>query len=58
MNDPESEVSQAFKDVRTYSLLEELNTVPALRYKYKVRNSEKLKAEGHHGHDSKGGSHS
>ncbi|MCB0391013.1 MAG: 4Fe-4S dicluster domain-containing protein, partial [Bdellovibrionales bacterium] len=57
MNDPESEVSKAFKDVRTYSLLEELNTVPALRYRYKVRNSEKLKGGDHHGHDShnKGG---
>lgn len=58
MNDATSDVAKAFEDVRTYSLLEELNTVPALRYKYKVRNTEKLKAEGHHGHDSKGGDHS
>ncbi|MCB0355780.1 MAG: TAT-variant-translocated molybdopterin oxidoreductase [Bdellovibrionales bacterium] len=57
MNDPDSDVSKAFKDERAYSLLEELNTVPSLRYKYKVRNTDKLKGGDHHGHDShnKGG---
>ena len=47
MNDPKSRVSQIFKEERSYSLLEELNTQPALRYRVKIRNSEKKDSASH-----------
>jgi MoCo/4Fe-4S cofactor protein with predicted Tat translocation signal len=47
LNDPESAVSKALKDTRHYSLLEELNTRPAIQYASKIRNADKLKGEKH-----------
>ena len=49
VNDPKSKISQAFKDERTFSVLEEYNNIPMVRYKTKVRNTDKLKSKGHHG---------
>lgn len=51
MNDPDSRVSKSFKSGRTYSLLEELNAVPAVRYQTKIRNTAQLKSD----HAAKGG---
>lgn len=53
MNDPNSGVSQAFKSKRTYMVLQELNTLPSVRYKNKVRNAESL-ATTPHGHKEGG----
>ncbi len=39
MNDPESEVSKALKDERTYYVLQEMNTQPGVGYQVKVRNT-------------------
>lgn len=48
MNNEESRVSKKFKDERTYSLLEEINVVPSVRYMSRIWNTdEKLVA--HHG---------
>ncbi|MFK8136961.1 MAG: TAT-variant-translocated molybdopterin oxidoreductase [Bdellovibrionales bacterium] len=47
MNDPNSRVSQKFAEARTYSVLEEYNAVPAVRYQTKIRNAEREKD--HHG---------
>lgn len=41
MNDKESRVSKAFADARTYSLLEEYNAVPSVRYMTKIRNAKR-----------------
>ena len=54
MNDPNSQVSQMFKKKNSYGLLEELNTVPALRYQTKIRNTNTLKADKHNGADQGG----
>ena len=52
MNNPESKVSKLFKDARTYSLLEEYNAVPNVRYMSKIRNAKRETkhhgGEGHH----------
>ncbi len=50
VNDPESQVNKAFADERSFSVLEEYNNIPMVRYKTKIRNTEKLKSngEGHH----------
>ncbi|PIT98598.1 MAG: molybdopterin oxidoreductase [Bdellovibrionales bacterium CG10_big_fil_rev_8_21_14_0_10_45_34] len=49
MNDPNTQVSKLFKEQRTYSLLEEWNAQPSVRYMTKVRNTEHLKgAPAHH----------
>lgn len=42
MNDPKSRVSQLFANERTYSVLQELNTVPNVRYQSKIRNLQGL----------------
>ncbi|MES2769766.1 MAG: TAT-variant-translocated molybdopterin oxidoreductase [Bdellovibrionota bacterium] len=60
VNDPESQVAKLFKDPRSYSVLEEVNAVPSVRYQTKVRNSDTVATAKHHssdsaGHDSKGG---
>jgi molybdopterin-containing oxidoreductase family iron-sulfur binding subunit len=39
--DPNSAVSKLFVDARSYSLLEELNTVPRVRFQSRIRNSER-----------------
>ncbi|HEY1008005.1 MAG TPA: TAT-variant-translocated molybdopterin oxidoreductase, partial [Sphingobacteriaceae bacterium] len=38
-NDPNSAVSKALKDERTYYVLQEINTQPSIGYQVKVRNS-------------------
>ena len=53
-NDKTSKVSQAMAEKRTYSLLEELNAKPALKYRTKIRNSKTI-ALGNH--DSGKGHH-
>ena len=40
INDPESEVSKALKNERTYYILEELNVQPGIGYMTKVRNKD------------------
>ncbi|KAF0198790.1 MAG: molybdopterin oxidoreductase iron-sulfur binding subunit [Bacteroidetes bacterium] len=44
LNDPQSRVSQLFKDPRNYHLLEELHTLPKVGYLTLVRNSDENKA--------------
>ncbi|HEX2968039.1 MAG TPA: 4Fe-4S dicluster domain-containing protein [Bacteroidales bacterium] len=44
LNDPESRVSQLFKDPRRYGLLEELHTLPSVGFLTKVWNDEGEKA--------------
>ena len=41
LNDEKSKVRKAFEEKNAYSLLEELNTKPAVKYKTKIRNSDK-----------------
>lgn len=59
MHDKDSKVAASYKDKRNYTLLEELNNVPAVQYKSKIRNTNKIKShggKGHHGEqDSEGG---
>ena len=53
LKDKSSEVYRLFNREDSYSLLEELNTQPAVRYQVKVRNkkdSSDTKAEDHHHH--------
>jgi MoCo/4Fe-4S cofactor protein with predicted Tat translocation signal len=50
MNNPESRVSQVMKDGRGYTLLEEINARPAVKYLSKIRHTENLKTDGGHGH--------
>lgn len=55
LKDPNSAVAKLFDSERNYSLLEELNTKPALHYLTKIRNVDTLKTEkakGHEGHHS------
>ncbi|TNE79986.1 MAG: 4Fe-4S dicluster domain-containing protein [Bacteroidetes bacterium] len=40
MNDPESAISKAFAKERAYSVLEEINVQPSVRYMTKIRNVE------------------
>ena len=44
LNDPNSRVSELFKDSRNYHLLEELHTLPSVGYLTLVRNKEENKA--------------
>jgi len=39
LNDPESRISNMFKNERNYHLLEEIHTLPSVGYLTKVRNS-------------------
>lgn len=50
VNDPESKVSQWMKKKQAYSVLEDLNTKPAIRYLTKIRNREPIKTEHGEGH--------
>ena len=52
LNDKNSQVSQLFKDQRHYSLLEEFNTAPRVRYLAKIRNTDRPM-----GHDENHDSH-
>ncbi|MCB0393722.1 MAG: 4Fe-4S dicluster domain-containing protein, partial [Bdellovibrionales bacterium] len=47
VNDPNSKVSQGFKNERTFAVLEEVNNVPMVRYQTRLRNKEALKSSGH-----------
>lgn len=64
LNDTESRVSKLFHSNRNYTLLEEFNAAPRVRYLAKVRNTEREFASAHHGpgkdHEEapKGSSHS
>lgn len=51
LNDPTSRVAKLFAEKRTYGLLEDLNTVPRVRYMSRVRNAERASA-GEHGHEA------
>jgi molybdopterin-containing oxidoreductase family iron-sulfur binding subunit len=44
VNDPNSEVHKLFKNERSYRVLEELNTMTAVKYLVKVRDTETVKA--------------
>lgn len=44
VNDPNSEVHKLFKNERSYRVLEEINTMTAVKYQVKVRDIEKAKA--------------
>ena len=48
VNDSHSQVSQVFQEERSFSVLEEFNNVPMVRYQTKIRNTDKLKGGGHH----------
>jgi molybdopterin-containing oxidoreductase family iron-sulfur binding subunit len=54
LNDANAQVAKMFNQPKSYSLLEELNTKPRVRYQVKVRNTDALKGfdshheEGHH----------
>jgi MoCo/4Fe-4S cofactor protein with predicted Tat translocation signal len=50
VNDPDSKVAKLFKDPRSYSVLEELNAVPSVRYQTKVRNSDNIASNKEGGH--------
>lgn len=53
LNDSSSEVSKNQRALRSYSLLEELAVMPAVKYMTKVRNVSQLKSHGgDHGHSS------
>lgn len=60
LNDKDSEVSKMFASQRQYTLLEEVNAAPRVRYMAKIRNTDRAMANGHHeteqhapSHDSK-----
>jgi len=55
-NNEKDTVTAEFKAERSYALLEELNTQPAVRYQVKVRNVAELKGGSKH-HGSKEGGH-
>lgn len=60
LNDANSEVAKIFKtEERAYTLLEEWNAAPAVRYLSKIRNNDKESTGGHNGHGTaKQGEHS
>ncbi len=51
LKDPESKVSKLFNIENSYTLLEELNAKPAVKYLSKIRNTDALKGSGGHGHE-------
>lgn len=56
-NDKKTKVSKDFANKRAYTLLQELNLKPGLRYQAKVKNVKKLKSEkkpSHHGGSNHG----
>lgn len=50
LNDPESRVRKLFEEKRTYSVLEEFNTQPRVRYMTRVRNANREASSGGHHH--------
>lgn len=56
LNDPESKVSKLFNDQRQYTLLEEVNAAPRVRYLAKLRNTDRITSGTHdHGEAQKPG---
>ena len=47
LNDKDSAVAKMFQERRTYGVLEELNTVPRVRYMTRVRNTDREIGHGH-----------
>ncbi len=55
LNDKDSEVNKWFQSQRHYTLLEEFNAAPRVRYLAKIRNTQRELGGGHHnggGHDA------
>ncbi len=49
LNNPESAVAKLFKNERAYSVLEELNALPRIRYQTRIRNADRVEQhEGNH----------
>ena len=57
LNDPNSEVGKMHRNLRSYSLLEELAVYPAVKFLSKVRNVDELKTASHDQSNKKGGHH-
>ena len=55
MNDPNSRLSQSFKEERAYGLLEEWGAKPSVRYMTKIRNNNKETATEEHAAPKEGG---
>ncbi|MCB0379330.1 MAG: TAT-variant-translocated molybdopterin oxidoreductase [Bdellovibrionales bacterium] len=53
LNDEKSRVNEWFKNQRQYTLMEEVNAAPRVRYLARIRNTDRDMGGGHHG----GGSH-
>ena len=51
LNDPGSEVNQWFQNQRQYTLLEEVNAAPRVRYLAKIRNTPRQIGGDHHGEE-------
>ena len=47
LNDKNSKVRQAFEKENAYALLEELNTQPAVRYRTRIKNTDKIEKDDH-----------
>lgn len=56
LNDSESAVAKMFNSQRNYTLLEEFNAAPRVRYMAKVRNTDREFASAHHGAEASHGS--
>jgi molybdopterin-containing oxidoreductase family iron-sulfur binding subunit len=50
VNDKGTLVAKNFEDPRSYSVLEEFNAVPMVKYQTKVRNAESVKSDGKGAH--------
>lgn len=49
INDPESKVGKEHSQGNSYGVLEEYNTVPMVKYRTKIRNTDKLVSDHHEG---------
>jgi molybdopterin-containing oxidoreductase family iron-sulfur binding subunit len=50
MNDPESKISELFRNKRSYSALEELDVQPSIKYMTRIRNVDENIAENETAH--------
>jgi molybdopterin-containing oxidoreductase family iron-sulfur binding subunit len=57
LNDKDSQVSKMFAAQRQYTLLEEVNAAPRVRYMAKIRNTDRTMGSGHHGTEKHAPSH-
>jgi MoCo/4Fe-4S cofactor protein with predicted Tat translocation signal len=57
LNDKESAVNKWFNNKRHYTLLEEFNAAPRVRYLAKIRNTQRDLGGGHHGGGDHGSDH-